>query len=181
VALPTSSLHPRLGRRPAGLAEHISVPTITNFDPPFLHPPQQTTPTHRQPHLRPCYPVTEVDKWQQQPELQQHRQQILSSAGEPRPTAVPPNGDPEAYHRHIQQFLDEYAPATPPETQLVHEIADTAWRLNRIPLLEAALLSPSPNPQTPIPQLAQLESRQHVKKETGPADVSMGPAPGIGD
>ena len=71
-------------------------------------------------------------------------------------TAVLPTEDPEAYQRHIQQFLDEYAPATPTETQLVHEIANTAWRLNRIPLLEAELLSQSPNPQTLIPQLATL-------------------------
>ena len=56
-------------------------------------------------------------------------------------TAVLPNEDPETYQRHIQQFLDEYAPATPTETQLVHEIANTAWRLNRIPFLEAELLS----------------------------------------
>ena len=62
-------------------------------------------------------------------------------------TAVLPTEDPEAYQRHIQQFLDEYAPATPTETQLVHEIANTAWRLNRIPFLEAELLSQAPNPQ----------------------------------
>jgi hypothetical protein len=71
-------------------------------------------------------------------------------------TAVLPTEDPETYQRHIQQFLDEYAPATPTETQLVHEIANTAWRLNRIPLLEAALLSQAPNPQSLIPQLASL-------------------------
>ena len=71
-------------------------------------------------------------------------------------TAVLPTEDPEAYQRHIQQFLDEYAPANPTETQLVHEIANTAWRLNRIPLLEAALFSPIPDPQTLIPQLATL-------------------------
>ena len=47
---------------------------------------------------------------------------------------------------HIQQFLDEYAPAAQTETQLVHEI----------PLLEAELLSQNPNPQTLIPMLATL-------------------------
>src|SRR5271170_3609162 len=46
-------------------------------------------------------------------------------------TAVLPTEDPEAYQRHIQQFLDDYAPANPTETQLVHEIANTAWRLAR--------------------------------------------------
>jgi hypothetical protein len=71
-------------------------------------------------------------------------------------TAVLPTEDPEAYQRHIQQFLDEYAPATPTETQLVHEIANTAWRLNRIPFLEAELFSQSPNPQSLIPLLATL-------------------------
>jgi hypothetical protein len=71
-------------------------------------------------------------------------------------TAVLPTEDPEAYQRHIQQFLDEYAPANATETQLVHEIANTAWRLNRIPLLEADLLSQTPSPQTLIPQLATL-------------------------
>jgi hypothetical protein len=63
-------------------------------------------------------------------------------------TAVLPTEDPDTYQRHIQQFLDEYAPATPTETQLVHEIANTAWRLNRIPFLEAELLSRATNPPT---------------------------------
>jgi hypothetical protein len=71
-------------------------------------------------------------------------------------TAVLPTEDPEAYQRHNQQFVDEYAPATATETQLVHEIANTAWRLNRIPCLEAQLLSQDPNPQTLIPVLATL-------------------------
>ena len=71
-------------------------------------------------------------------------------------TTVLPTEDPDAYQRHVQQFLDEYAPATPTETQLVHEIANTAWRLNRIPLLETELLSQNPSPQSLIPQLATL-------------------------
>jgi hypothetical protein len=71
-------------------------------------------------------------------------------------TAVLPNEDPATYQRHIQQFLDEYQPATATETQLVHEIANTAWRLNRIPLLEAELLSQNSSPQTLIPMLATL-------------------------
>ena len=47
--------------------------------------------------------------------------------------------DLAAYQLHCRQFLDEYKPATPTETQLTQELADTAWRLNRIPSLEAAL------------------------------------------
>ena len=61
-------------------------------------------------------------------------------------TAVLPSEDPAAYEQHRRQFLNEYKPATPTETQLVHELADTSWRLNRIPLLEADLLARAANP-----------------------------------
>jgi len=67
-------------------------------------------------------------------------------------TAVLPSEDPASYELHHRQFLDEYQPATPTETQLVKELADTSWRMNRIPLLEADVLSraqstaPSPEP-----------------------------------
>jgi len=54
--------------------------------------------------------------------------------------------DPAAYQRHSRRFFDEYQPATPTETQLTQELADTAWRLNRIPSLEAALLDRAANP-----------------------------------
>ena len=64
--------------------------------------------------------------------------------------------DPAAYQRHIQQFRDEYKPATPTETQLTQELADTAWRINRIPSLESALLSQDPDPQSMITKLASL-------------------------
>jgi hypothetical protein len=63
-------------------------------------------------------------------------------------SAVLPSEDLAAYQRHIQQFHDEYQPATPTETQLVHELANTAWRLNRIPFLEADLLARAANPPT---------------------------------
>ncbi len=54
--------------------------------------------------------------------------------------------DPAAHQRHCRQFFDEYQPATPTETQLTQELADTSWRLNRVPLLEAALLERAANP-----------------------------------
>ena len=41
-------------------------------------------------------------------------------------TAVLPSEDPAAYEQHHRQFLDEHRPATPTETQLVHELADTS-------------------------------------------------------
>src|ERR1700690_2463277 len=63
-------------------------------------------------------------------------------------TAVLPSEDPAAYEQHHRQFHDEYRPGTPTETQLVHELADTSWRMNRIPLLEADVLSSA---QAPAP------------------------------
>jgi hypothetical protein len=54
--------------------------------------------------------------------------------------------DPAAYQHHCRQFFDEYQPATPTETQLTQELADTSWRINRIPALEAALLDRAANP-----------------------------------
>jgi hypothetical protein len=61
-------------------------------------------------------------------------------------TAVLPTEELVAHQQHVQQFLDEYQPATPTETQIVHELGNTAWRLNRIPLLEAELLTRAANP-----------------------------------
>jgi hypothetical protein len=61
-------------------------------------------------------------------------------------SAVLPSEDQAAYDAHRRGFFDEYKPATPTETQLAQELADTAWRLNRIPLLEAALLDRAANP-----------------------------------
>ncbi len=71
-------------------------------------------------------------------------------------SAVLPSEGPAAYEAHRRCFFDEYQPATPTETQLVTEIADTAWRLNRIPFLEAELFSQDPNPESLIPMLATL-------------------------
>ncbi len=55
-------------------------------------------------------------------------------------SAVLPSEDPAALDAHRRRFFDEYQPATPTESQLVQELADTSWRLNRIPLLEAQVL-----------------------------------------
>jgi hypothetical protein len=61
-------------------------------------------------------------------------------------SAVLPSEDQAAFDAHRRGFFDEYQPATPTETQLTQELADTAWRLDRIPSLEAALLDRAANP-----------------------------------
>src|SRR5271166_2963447 len=63
-------------------------------------------------------------------------------------SALLPSEDPAAFESHRRGFFDEYQPATPTESHLVHELIDTSWRLNRIPLLEAGLLSRAANPPT---------------------------------
>jgi hypothetical protein len=90
-------------------------------------------------------------------------------------TAVLPSEDPAAYEQHCRQFQNEYQPANPTETQLVQELADTSWRLNRIPLLEADLFALAPSPELLVPALATLGlhsarlSRQFQKCSTSSA------------
>src|SRR5260370_22455205 len=53
---------------------------------------------------------------------------------------VLPAEDPAAFNRHAQDLFHEYKPKTPTEKQLVKELADTSWRMNRIPFLERDIL-----------------------------------------
>jgi hypothetical protein len=61
---------------------------------------------------------------------------------------VLPSEDPTAYEDHRSRFFNEYQPATATESQLVLDLVDTSWRLNRIPLLEAGVLDRAANPPT---------------------------------
>lgn len=47
--------------------------------------------------------------------------------------------DADAYEKHIQRFVAEFSPKGSRETELVQSLADTRWRLNRIPVLEAGI------------------------------------------
>ncbi len=62
---------------------------------------------------------------------------------------VVPSEDPAVFEDHRRRFFDEYRPATPTESQLVQELVDTSWRLNRIPLLEADVLARAAAPVPP--------------------------------
>ena len=54
-------------------------------------------------------------------------------------TVVLPTDDAAIYQRHILDYESEYQPEGLRERELVQSLADTAWRLQRIPRLEAAL------------------------------------------
>ena len=44
--------------------------------------------------------------------------------------------DAEAYESHLEQFRREFQPVGDRETRLVQSLADTQWRLDRLPNLE---------------------------------------------
>src|SRR5690349_21915243 len=56
-------------------------------------------------------------------------------------TVLLPSDDTAEYDRHIAAFNDEYQPVGLQECELVQSIADTFWRLRRIPILETAIFA----------------------------------------
>jgi hypothetical protein len=56
---------------------------------------------------------------------------------------VMPTEDLQAYQCHLSSFTDEYRPKGATEAHLVQALADSSWRLNRVAILEANLLTMS--------------------------------------
>ncbi len=56
-------------------------------------------------------------------------------------TVLLPSDDAVAYQRHIEEYEQEFKPAGLRERELVQSLADTQWRLKRIPGLEMAIYS----------------------------------------
>jgi hypothetical protein len=56
-------------------------------------------------------------------------------------TVLLPSEDAALYHKHIHAFRDHYWPVDEHECVLVQSLADLAWRLARIPVLEMALFA----------------------------------------
>ncbi len=54
-------------------------------------------------------------------------------------TVLLPSEDAAAYEAHLARYRDEFQPVGVRETQLVQNLADTQWRLDRIPSLENGL------------------------------------------
>jgi hypothetical protein len=50
-----------------------------------------------------------------------------------------PGDDAALYQAHVSHFIESYAPAGDDERNLVQSLADTAWRLLRIPSLEMGI------------------------------------------
>src|SRR3954447_20490983 len=56
-------------------------------------------------------------------------------------TVLLPSEDAAAYQAHVERFQQELQPVGEREAQLVQNLADTQWRLNRIPGLEFGLFA----------------------------------------
>jgi hypothetical protein len=56
-------------------------------------------------------------------------------------TVLLPSEDAEAYAAHLENYRREYWPVGTRETELVQSLADTQWRLNRIPSLENGIFA----------------------------------------
>jgi hypothetical protein len=54
-------------------------------------------------------------------------------------TVLLPSEDAEAYQKHVDSFFDNWKPAGDQERNLVQSLADTEWRLSRIPALEMGI------------------------------------------
>jgi hypothetical protein len=54
-------------------------------------------------------------------------------------TILLPAEDAASYEAHIERYRQEFQPVGARETQLVQNLADTQWRLDRIPNLETGL------------------------------------------
>jgi hypothetical protein len=77
-------------------------------------------------------------------------------------TILMPGDDAAAYQDHVCRFIDEFEPATAREEELVQSLADTRWRLLRIPVLEANLYA-----------LGQLEFAEKFGSEAGPVAAGL--------
>jgi hypothetical protein len=96
-------------------------------------------------------PKTEAGKWRSSLNALRH--------GLTGQIVVMPTEDLACYRSHVKSFTDEYQPKGATEAQLVQQLADTSWRLNRAASLEANLYTLAaarlPNPLTEAPDQVQ--------------------------
>jgi hypothetical protein len=96
-------------------------------------------------------PKTEAGKWKSSLNALRH--------GLTGQIVVMPTEDLAAYRSHIKSFTDEYTPKGATEAQMVQQLADTSWRLNRAASLEANLYTLAaglePDPLTEAPDRVQ--------------------------
>ncbi|HXR78272.1 MAG TPA: hypothetical protein VN737_19995 [Bryobacteraceae bacterium] len=77
-------------------------------------------------------------------------------------TVLMPGEEAQAYQDHVCRFIDEFAPANAREEEIVQSLADTRWRLLRIPALESNIYA-----------LGQLEFGEKFSIEAGPVAAGL--------
>ena len=80
-------------------------------------------------------------------------------------TVLLSSDDAEMYGRHIAAYEAEYQPAGLRECELVQSLADTQWRLNRIPGLEAAIYALGRVEFQGVMEDEKIELETHMKYE----------------
>ena len=96
-------------------------------------------------------------------------------------TVVLPTDDVPAYQRLVQTLIDLHRPVTYEEKILVQSVADTEWRLLRIPTLESGIYAlgrhecADLHPECLDPQLrsAQIETEIYLKYERHLKNLSL--------
>jgi hypothetical protein len=142
---------------------------VNCFSEPTTPEISTTFPSHsHNPALSTCYPSTREDtNMSAQPETNransQHSTGPKTEAGKWRSSlnalrhgltgqiVVMPTEDLACYRSHVKSFTDEYQPKGATEAQLVQQLADTSWRLNRAASLEANLYTLAAGPRPPPP------------------------------
>src|SRR3954454_16141690 len=104
-------------------------------------------------------------------------------------TVLLPSEDVKQYQNHVKRFHDELQPVGELETNVVQSLADTQWRLNRIPSLESGILAlgrkrcdpdlfaeekKPPNPRSAAPG-ARFQHRSAAAQEPVPAGKPPAP------
>jgi hypothetical protein len=77
-------------------------------------------------------------------------------------TVLLPTDDAAEYERHLAAYVEEFAPVALLETNLVQSIADTDWRLRRIPALESALFAKGRLEFAEMFEEQELAARPHL-------------------
>ena len=87
-------------------------------------------------------------------------------------TVLLPSDDAPAYEHHLQAYQDDFRPLGARECDLVQSIADSAWRLKRIPCLETALFAQGHiefaeafNDHDPALRASMIELQTYLKYE----------------
>jgi hypothetical protein len=75
-------------------------------------------------------------------------------------TVLLPHDDADRYERHLNQYQKAYSPIGERELELVQSLADTTWRLDRIPGIEEALYFKGSNEFAA--QVAELDPRSRA-------------------